>query len=233
MNMYVRPVKLFVAVWVGVSLLLSVPRLSYGQTNLQIWHKPPRCAVVGNPIRISVDIPSATPPAEIRIYFRQQGTTSFYFIQMQPAGNNVYTGILPAPVKTVKFVEYCLLVVNSTAPVVKSSLFSVSVLNASDCPESLNSNQPDQIVVYAEQAISPEIGFFGKNVRWNVAYYSGKPYLNEAIAIQVQAPPSDVQENKSFPPPKPSINMKKVLGIGAGLGALGVAGVLVARGAKL
>jgi len=235
MHMNVRTVKLLVAVWVGVSLWLPLSRPSYGQTNLQIWHTPPKCAVAGNPIRISANIPSATSPAEVRIYFRKQGTTPFYFIPMQPTGSDAYTGILPAPVKTVKFVEYCLLVVDRDDRILKSPLFSVPVRNASDCPEFLNRSQPDQIVVSAEQVMSPEIGFSGKNVHWNVSQYPGRPYMYAAREIQVQAlltDTSSVQENKSFPSPKPGLDMKKALAIGAGVGALGVAGVLIARGAK-
>jgi hypothetical protein len=223
--------KILVTIYVGMSLLLLLPYLVYGETPLEIWHDPLTCVGAGTPIGISADVVSTAPLKEVRVYFKKHETTSLYFVPMKHGEGARYTGTLPAPMETGASIDYFILVVDENDNSVKSPAFSASIGKKSECSESLNLNQPEEIVVYAEKSTSPEIGFSGENVHWNVSEYAGKPYFIKAKEIHVQSytGTSTTQGQRDSNLNKSGFSKKTVIGLGVGLGALAGAGVIMAK----
>lgn len=209
-----------------VCVSLSLPRAypSYGETTLQLWHDPLTCATPGSPIKIFANITASALPREARVYFRKQGTIPFYFVPMKHAGGGTYTGLIPAPIASTTFVEYVILVVEGNEKIQLSPLYSVLISNALGCPQYLNGDQSEKIVVYAESPTRPEIGFAGKHVQWNVSNYSGKAYLNPPMTVQGQTPPTMPARDQGNS--KPRLSQKTLIGVGAGLGAAAAAIIL-------
>jgi len=225
MNIYMKIMRIVVTVCMClfVALLLSHP--SYGGTNLEIWHDPPTCAVTDSPIKISANIISPTLPKEARIYFKKQGPMSYYFVQMKQETGGIYTGIIPAPMETTMSIEYLILIVDRNENLLTSPPFSVLINKELECPKSMNIDWPNKIVVYAEHQTSPEIGFSGENVQWNVSHYFGKPYLNKAMNVQMESY-SPEQEQGSF---SSVLDKRTAVRLGLGIGALVVAGVVISK----
>jgi hypothetical protein len=218
-------------IWMRTGLLcllcfLSILNIAYGKTQVEIWHDPPTCAVVGRPIGVAADILSPTSVQEARIYFKQHETSTFYFVPLKPEKGTTYLGTLPPPTEQTSSLDYVLLVVDRNEQVVKSQILSAVVKQPQECLELLHSSQQNNIIVYAETPISPEIGFSGENVTWQVAEYAGKPYFREAKDINVQSFAGNASRLSQEESPFLS---GKAIGIGAGAGALAVAGVLIAN----
>ena len=228
-ELYRHTGKLLCAAWLG-SLLLLLPRLGYSETHLKISHQPPSCAAAEKPIRLAADIVAAAPPQAVRAYFRRQGAAAFYFVELKPAAGETFAGTLPAPLKSDKTVEYLLLVAADKQTIVKSPLFSLAIREAAACPGFTDTAAPAEIVVAAEEALSPEIGFAGKNVRWEVATAAAKPYLQTAVEIPATAPAEKVpnEQDKSIAAPTGGFKLKKALLIGGGVVGAGAVGLLVA-----
>ncbi len=222
-------VKCVVTVCVCMCLSLSFFYHSYGETNFHREHEPPMCANPGHPIKISAKIIAPTLPKEARVYFKKQGTMPFYFVPMKQEGGGTYTGIIPAPVATTRVVEYVILVVQSNGNIQTSPSYFVLISNEPGCPKYLHGDQSEIITVYAESPISPEIGFSGKNVQWNVTNYSGTAYLDSTMKVQAQSFPASSPEREQKRR-GPLLDKKTLIGIGAGLGAAVVVAVLLSGG---
>jgi hypothetical protein len=232
MNTYVQQtVKIIVTVCVCVSIFFVLPA-SYGEALPEIWHNSPTCAIVGSPIRIFADVVSPTPVKEVRVYFRRQGTMPFYFVRMKSAKGGTYTGMLPAPMETVNSVEYRILVVDRNENIVTSPLFSILIRKGSECPQSQIIDKSPEILVYAEQGISPKSDFSGENVQWKVSDDRGERYLNGTLEIQGQSPTAllssstkDDNNSKIF-----KLDKKTIIGLGIGIGTVAAIGAVLAGG---
>lgn len=200
---------------------------SYGGTTLQLWHAPLTCATPGSSIKIFANITAPRLPKEARVYFRKQGTAPFYFVWMKQEGGGTYTGVIPAPVATTTFVEYVILVVENNETIQRSPLYTVLISNELGCPKYLNTDQSEQIVVYAESPTQPEVGFSGKNVQWNVSNYSGKAYLNAPMNVNVQGQTPSTMPAQEQGSSRSLLNKKTVIGLGVGIGAAAAAVVLL------
>ena len=213
-------------------MITMMPHLQ-AAAEFQIQHDPLVCTVAGLPIEISFEVISPTFLKEARVYFREQKTEHFYFIQAALKNSGTYSGILPGPIATVKAVEYFLLVADEDENVMKSPVFSVSVAEKSSCPQYRSVELPMKLIVSAEQEISPEIGFSGENVDWATSGDSpGTPYMDKAIEKPVQSgTTASMEQNKDVSKSgNPRFGKKTLIGLGAGLGAIAVIGAAAGGG---
>jgi hypothetical protein len=190
MKTYGQIIRLVVTVCMCACVFLSLSYPSYGGTTLQLWHDPLMCATPGSPIKIFANITAPALPKEVRVYFKKQGTMPFYFVRMKQESGGTYTGIIPAPSATTRFIEYVILIVENNGNIQTSPSHLVLISNEPGCSQYLYGDQSEIITVYAESPTLPEIGFSGKNVQWNVSNYSGGLYLNTTTNVQKQTAPT-------------------------------------------
>jgi PKD domain-containing protein len=93
---------------VGVALAVLVPAIALPQ-GLEIDHKAVGCIVVGKYPKMNACFAPASSLARSRVYFRPEGTPSWYYVDMK-SDQPCLSGILPKPGKKLvgKHVEYYL-----------------------------------------------------------------------------------------------------------------------------
>ena len=91
---------------VGSALLSLIPALAHAQA-LQIDHKAVGCIVVGKYPKMSSCFTPASGLARARVYFRPEGVSSWYYVDMK-SDQPCHAGILPRPGKKLvgKKIEY-------------------------------------------------------------------------------------------------------------------------------
>lgn len=200
-------------------LLIGFCASSALAAELQVQHDPAACMLVETPLELVVHVASKVKISEARLYFKTQTAEKFYFLRLQPAATGEFSGILPAPVPDVNKITYRLLLIDQEGQAVKSPAFTVHVVKEpAACPQVHSADIPETLVVFAEEAISPEIGFSGKFLKWQVKEEKKlpTPYLQQAKEISMTS-------SSETPPKKSRLGKKTILGAGAGLGAAAVA----------
>jgi hypothetical protein len=96
------------SIWVGLILATLTPTIALSQ-GLEIDHKAVGCIVVGKYPKMNACFSPAANLARSRVYFRPEGTPSWYYVDMK-TDQPCLTGILPRPGKKLvgKHVEYYL-----------------------------------------------------------------------------------------------------------------------------
>src|SRR4029079_15296895 len=96
------------SIWAGLILTTLTPTIALSQ-GLEIDHKAVGCIVVGKYPKMNACFTPAANLARSRVYFRPEGTPSWYYVDMK-SDQPCLTGILPRPGKQLvgKHVEYYL-----------------------------------------------------------------------------------------------------------------------------
>jgi hypothetical protein len=96
------------SIWAGLILTALTPTIALSQ-GLEIDHKAVGCIVVGKYPKMNACFAPASSLARSRVYFRPEGTPSWYYVDMK-SDQPCLTGILPKPGKKLvgKHVEYYL-----------------------------------------------------------------------------------------------------------------------------
>jgi hypothetical protein len=96
------------SIWVGLILTTLTPTIALSQ-GLEIDHKAVGCIVAGKYPKMNACFAPASSLARSRVYFRPEGTPSWYYVDMK-SDQPCLTGILPKPSKKLvgKKVEYYL-----------------------------------------------------------------------------------------------------------------------------
>ena len=225
--------------WAILLFLTMGPTYVRAETDLQIRHMPLLCVTAEIPIEVPFEVISPIPLKEVRVYFKKQGMDNFYFVQAQAGEEQEYVGRLPAPQPAVKTIEYILLVVDEEDHAIKSPLFAIPLEEDGECLQSRKKDIPINIITSAEKDLAPEIGFSGENVVWETSGDKlGTPYLDTAVEKQIAlASTKDVEtdqhsqdENITTSSQKSRFGKKAVIGLGAGVGALALIGVVASGG---
>src|SRR6187401_1768062 len=96
------------SIWAGLFLTALTPSIALSQ-GLEIDHKAVGCIAVGKYPKMNACFAPASSLARSRVYFRPEGTPSWYYVEMK-SDQPCFTGILPKPGKPLvgKHVEYYL-----------------------------------------------------------------------------------------------------------------------------
>jgi len=96
------------SIWVGLILTTLAPTIARSQ-GLEIDHKAVGCIVVGKYPKMNACFTPAASLAQSRVYFRPEGTPSWYYVNMK-SDQPCLSGTLPKPSKKLvgKKVEYYL-----------------------------------------------------------------------------------------------------------------------------
>lgn len=252
MNRHMRQlIKMFVNLGLCGVMTVSLP-LGVSGSSLSIRHSPPTCVASSSPFGIAADIDSAVSIQDARIYFKVQESPSYYFVQMHHQDGSTYTGMLPAPKEDGIIVEYRLLAVDQNEEIAKSPIFYTLTYPASKCESVQEAELSVPIIVYVEQEMPPEQGFSGENVEWKYsgstepAYFSG-PLSLLSVDETDGGDLETARQSKGFGLPDESgesegseeetssafslqgINTTTMLGVGAGVGAAVVIGIIATR----
>src|SRR5712691_750681 len=94
------------AIIAGIILTTLTPAMALSQ-GLEIDHKAVGCIVVGKYPKMNACFTPAGSLARGRVYFRPEGTPSWYYVEMK-SDQPCYTGVLPKPSKKLvgKKIEY-------------------------------------------------------------------------------------------------------------------------------
>ena len=122
------------SIWVGLILTTLTPTIALSQ-GLEIDHKAVGCIVVGKYPKMNACFAPASSLARSRVYFRPEGTPSWYYVDMK-SDQPCLTGILPKPSKKLvgKHVEYYLEAQNKAfAPSRTAEYAPIVVRSAQEC----------------------------------------------------------------------------------------------------
>ncbi len=94
------------SIWVGLILTTLTPTIALSQ-GLEIDHKAVGCIVVGKYPKMNACFTPAASLARSRVYFRPEGTPSWYYVDMK-SDQPCFSGTLPRPGKKLvgKKIEY-------------------------------------------------------------------------------------------------------------------------------
>src|SRR5258706_6185029 len=126
------------SIWVGLILTARTPTIALSQ-GLEIDHKAVGCIVVGKYPKMNACFSPAANLARSRVYFRPEGTPSWYYVDMK-TDQPCLTGILPRPGKKLvgKHVEYYLEAQNKAfVPSRTEGYAPVVVKSAQECKKNV------------------------------------------------------------------------------------------------
>lgn len=126
------------SIWVGMILTTLTPTIALSQ-GLEIDHKAVGCIVVGKYPKMNACFAPASSLARSRVYFRPEGTPSWYYVDMK-SDQPCLTGILPKPSKKLvgKKVEYYLEAQNKAfSPSRTAEYAPIVVRSAQECKKDI------------------------------------------------------------------------------------------------
>jgi hypothetical protein len=126
------------SIWVGLILTTLTPTIALSQ-GLEIDHKAVGCIVVGKYPKMNACFAPASSLARSRVYFRPEGTPSWYYVDMK-SDQPCLTGILPKPSKKLvgKKVEYYLEAQNKAFSPSRTAEYAPIVVNsAQECKKDI------------------------------------------------------------------------------------------------
>jgi len=208
------------------SFALVYPHASFANSNISIHHTPPTCIASGHPYPLSVTMTAPDAIRDVRVYFKIEEAPAYYFVHMTSTHDQTYVGILPAAAKAGRVVEYFIATYDAAMQTSQSPRFYTLTQKSTECPPVEIPEERQSIVVYADQAIAPEIGFTGDLVQWKTTRaFEDAPML---AATKSNLRPITIAQEVSDTEEKPSVfNLldlppKALLGIGLGIGAVAV-----------
>jgi len=126
------------SIWAGLFLTALTPSIALSQ-GLEIDHKAVGCIVVGKYPKMNACFTPAANLAKSRVYFRPEGTPSWYYVEMK-SDQPCLTGILPKPGKKLvgKHVEYYLEAQNKAfSPSRTAEYAPIVVKSAQECKKNI------------------------------------------------------------------------------------------------
>jgi hypothetical protein len=126
------------SIWAGLILATLTPTIALSQ-GLEIDHKAVGCIVVGKYPKMNACFTPAANLAKSRVYFRPEGTPSWYYVDMK-SDQPCLTGILPRPGKKLvgKHVEYYLEAQNKAfVPSRTEGYAPIVVRSAQECKKNI------------------------------------------------------------------------------------------------
>jgi hypothetical protein len=126
------------SIWVGLVLTTLTPAMVLSQ-GLEIDHKAVGCIVVGKYPKMNACFTPAASLARSRVYFRPEGTPSWYYVDMK-SDQPCLSGTLPRPGKKLvgKKVEYYLEAQNKTfVPSRTAEYAPIVVRSAQECKKNV------------------------------------------------------------------------------------------------
>jgi PKD domain-containing protein len=126
------------SIWVGLILATLTPTIARSQ-GLEIDHKAVGCIVVGKYPKMNACFTPAASLAQSRVYFRPEGTPSWYYVNMK-SDQPCLSGTLPKPSKKLvgKKVEYYLEAQNKTfVPSRTAEYAPIVVRSAQECKKNV------------------------------------------------------------------------------------------------
>jgi hypothetical protein len=126
------------SIWVGLILTTLTPTIALSQ-GLEIDHKAVGCIVVGKYPKMNACFTPAASLARSRVYFRPEGTPSWYYVDMK-SDQPCLSGTLPRPGKKLvgKKVEYYLEAQNkSFTPSRTAEYAPIVVRSAQECKKNV------------------------------------------------------------------------------------------------
>ncbi len=211
---------------VGLALMSTLLR---AETAVQIRHSPLMCTVREQPVMIPFTVLAPAPPAEVRVYFKSSGTNDYYFVQAPGNASGQYTALLPSPKPDTTIIDYLLLVVEHDGQVVKTERFSTPVDAADACPQYRSAQASGAMMVFAEKALPPEMGFMEDTAIWETMSAEARPLLETAANIMLMTDESAERHDEMTTAGRSGGFGKKTL-LGLGLGAGAAAGAAIALG---
>lgn len=207
---------------------LPISQPAYGgESKLVISHAPGMCVTAGTPIAIGATIQSASVVEEARLYFKTSAMPSYYFVTMTGSAETMYRGVLPALKTPGTVLEYRITAVDAAANIGRSPVFYTLSRATADCAEQSPAIPDAPIIVYAEDALPPSEDFSGEQVEWQTATASEVAYLaNRKHLSELQGEGSLPHGSPLSDPGTPRLSKQMLFGIGAGVGAAAIAGVL-------
>lgn len=114
---------------IALSVFLSIPFniVSHvaAATKTSIVHKSPKYYMPGFRINLDAVIKDEAGVLCTRSYFKAKKAKNFVFVDMVPAGGDLYKATLPSPWVNSESVEYVFVVVNKKKQVARSEVFSI------------------------------------------------------------------------------------------------------------
>jgi hypothetical protein len=126
------------SIWAGLILTTLTPTIALSQ-GLEIDHKAVGCIVVGKYPKMNACFTPAASIARSRVYFRPEGTPSWYYVDMK-SDQPCFAGTLPKPGKKLvgKHVEYYLEAQNKTFVPSRTAEFApIVVRSAQECKKNV------------------------------------------------------------------------------------------------
>ena len=126
------------SIWVGLILAALTPTIAMSQ-GLEIDHKAVGCIVVGKYPKMNACFTPASSLARSRVYFRPEGTPSWYYVDMK-SDQPCFTGTLPRPGKKLvgKRIEYYLEAQNKAFEPARTAEFDpIVVKSAQECKKNV------------------------------------------------------------------------------------------------
>lgn len=155
----------------------------------EILHIPIEEAKTGKRITIYTEISDDSGIDVVRVYFRADDSTDYYFVILEPVENREYNlyekfksigdnfdgaafeGILPAPSKGTQKIEYLILVKNNANQVIKTQIYQMELEDSEDDAKVFG----EPIKVYTELPNQPStVSGFTDNIVWDVVESSSK-----------------------------------------------------------
>src|SRR5512132_3171971 len=123
----------------GVLVLVAVAAAPVAQAQVEIDHKAVGCIVAGKFPKMNACFTPAASLARARVYFRPEGTPSWYYVDMK-SDTPCWAGVLPRPGKKLvgKHVEYYLEAQNKAfVPSRTAEYAPIVVRSAQECKKNI------------------------------------------------------------------------------------------------
>lgn len=124
----------------------------------------------------------------VRCYFKARGEADFVFVEMPPAAESEYSGILPAPSPSAEAIDCFLLAVNSDKVVVRGQTFTMHKADGDSRPEWQKADSSGRIAVKTELGEAPKtIGGFADNFTTDIVESASRfGYVVESLYLANQ-----------------------------------------------
>src|SRR5207244_11456416 len=102
-----------------------------GAQGLTINHDEVGCLVAGKYPKLQACFTPAGDVKQARVYFRAQGTPSWYFVDMK-LDNPCFNGILPKPLKTIPAIDYYIEATDKSFATSRTAEFAPQVVDSAE-----------------------------------------------------------------------------------------------------
>ncbi|KJR43174.1 membrane protein [Candidatus Magnetoovum chiemensis] len=220
--------KRLVNVLTVVVYLLSLAAISTGEVKAadaaaKVKHKPVKYFVPEHRIIVNAEVSDPAGVNLVRCYFKASAQADYVFVGMQPSSGGDYQGILPAPDKTTKTIEYLFLVLNNKKQVVKTQKFTISKNDSKEVPSWQNVGSKGNIQVSTEVPTTSEtLTGFKDSIAIDLVESSARLGLvaGGIYAVHAASAGGAVATSAGTVTASTGMSKTKIAGIGAGIAAV-------------